>query len=904
MNQILENMAQCYGCTACVSICPKKAITMTKNAEGFLYPVIDDELCVDCGFCQTVCPALHNTYDNLAKPIGMAAAANDEIRSVSSSGGIFPLYAQYVLKRGGAVCGAAYDDNWNVKHIIIEDEKDIRRLQGSKYVQSEMGTCYFQIKKLLEDGRYVLFTGTPCQVAGLKGYLRQDYEKLLTIDLICHGVPSPKAFRLFLKQTAGKREIAGINFRHKVDGKWGASNLLISYADGDNQIFDMKSSFYHAFGACYMQRSSCQDCQFSRFPRQGDVTIGDFWQVNGYNKELNDNKGVSIIFVNNEKGLKVTNTIDETEAFILDRNVPASAVEPGNPHIYTKPVLHHGRDYFYSKLYETESFAEAERYANTHRKDIGILSFYYANNYGAALTAYALYKAVEDFGYQPTMIDVPYGVFMQNFDRTRNNEWFSRKFINDNCRVTGKLNSAEAITNLNKQFDCFLVGSDQLWRKTLIGSSSSFYFLDFAEDSKKKIAYATSTGGDDFMGSPLDKEEQAHLLRRFDAISIREENTVKLLADKYNIVSEHVLDPVFICDKEVYERCADDSKLTEKDYVFAYLIFNKEENRRAAQKVADKLGKKAIIVVCNNKCTVSDWLYLIKNAAFVVTDSYHAFCFSMLLKTPFMVLRSGFAGGRFESMTKMIGYAERFTTVEKIDDAMHVLNEPVNFEMIYHKLQPSIDHSRQWLKTALEAEKDDRSAQQMVNRRLLNMEKRLLALEKNAQTKETFCTPAGYEQIAKKLSTLLTLNDYFDYLSSVRSKVTIVVSAKDDASRQWKRFKARTKLNMNADLFAFFRGSYVSVIDAKDHVYYDAAQKPKIGHTYENGTGDKIYVESQGYINANNKGSSVIRINDGENLSLNLRGLNIVVLANDTLKVIDSVNCDTCEDIHLRIRRA
>ena len=120
MNQILENMAKCYGCTACASICPKKAITMAKNAEGFLYPVIDDELCVDCEFCRMVCPALHNTYDNFAKPVGMAAAANDEIRSVSSSGGIFPLYAQYVLKRGGAVCGAAYDENWNVKHIIIE----------------------------------------------------------------------------------------------------------------------------------------------------------------------------------------------------------------------------------------------------------------------------------------------------------------------------------------------------------------------------------------------------------------------------------------------------------------------------------------------------------------------------------------------------------------------------------------------------------------------------------------------------------------------------------------------------------------------------------------------------------------------------------------------------------------
>ncbi len=904
MNQVLENMGQCYGCSACAAICPKKAITMTKNAEGFLYPVIDDEICVDCGMCQAVCPALNNTYNNFDKPVGMAAAANDEIRSISSSGGIFPLYAQYVLKRGGAVCGAAYDEKWSVKHIIIEDAKDIRRLQGSKYVQSEIGTCYSEVRKLLEADRYVLFTGTPCQVAGLKGYLRRDYEKLLTIDLICHGVPSPKAFRLFLKQTAGKREIAGINFRHKIDGKWGGNDLSITYKNGEVEIHDKNSTYYHSFLMNYSLRNSCQDCQFSRMPRQGDVSLGDFWGYKNYNKELSDGKGLSVMLVNNEKGMAVTREIDAETKFILDDNVPTSDIGRFNPHIYIKPVFHHGRDDFYPELYKTSSFPKAEQHANQHRKDIGILSFYYANNYGAALTAYALYKAVEDLGYKPTMIDVPYGVFMNRFQSTRDNEWFSRKFINDNCRVTNKLTSAEAITNLNKQFDCFLVGSDQLWRKTLIGSSSSFYFLDFAEDSKKKIAYATSTGGDDFMGSPLDKEEQAHLLRRFDAISIREEKTVDLLANKYNIVSEHVLDPVFVCDKAVYEQCADESKLTEKDYVFAYLIFNKEENRRAVQKVADKLGKKAIIVVCNNSYTVSDWLYLIKNAAFVVTDSYHAFCFSMLLKTPFMVLRSGFAGGRFESMTRMIGYSERLTTVEEIEDAMHVLYEPVDFEMIYHKLQPSIEHSRKWLKTALETEKDNNSAQQMVNRRLLNMEKRLLALEKNAQTLETYCTEAGYQQISKKLATLLTLNDYFDYLSSIRSKVTIVVSAKDDASRQWKRFKARTQLNMNADLFSFFRGSYVSVIDAREHVYYDVAQKPKSVHTYENSTGSKIYVESQGYVNPSSKGNSVIKVNDSENLSLNMRGLNIVVLANDSLTVLDSVNCDTCEDIHLKIRRA
>ena len=196
----IKDKSKCCGCSGCMNICPKNAIIMKEDKNGFKYPIVDKEKCINCGLCEKVCPILNNKKEQ-QKEIKAYACYNKNIeeRLKSSSGGIFILLAKEILKRNGIVFGAAFDENFNVKHISIDNEKDIEKLMGSKYVQSNMGKVYKEVKEFLENGKYILFSGTPCQIEGLKKFLKKDYDKLYTQDIICHGVPSPKIWQMYLE---------------------------------------------------------------------------------------------------------------------------------------------------------------------------------------------------------------------------------------------------------------------------------------------------------------------------------------------------------------------------------------------------------------------------------------------------------------------------------------------------------------------------------------------------------------------------------------------------------------------------------------------------------------------------------------------------------------------------------
>ncbi|MDR2431601.1 MAG: Coenzyme F420 hydrogenase/dehydrogenase, beta subunit C-terminal domain, partial [Candidatus Margulisbacteria bacterium] len=211
------NIENCTGCSACFSVCPENAIKMLSNNEGFLYPQINAKKCTDCALCAKICPALGRNFspEHFAEPQTFVAYAGDNIRRQSSSGGIFGALALSVLKRGGYVCGAAFNAKWYVKHLIIDNQKDLPKLQRSKYVQSEIGNIYKELKKLLIKDKKVLFAGTPCQVAGLYACLQKDYENLWTVDLICHGVPSPRVFAEYLTEITNGEKILSVNFRDK-----------------------------------------------------------------------------------------------------------------------------------------------------------------------------------------------------------------------------------------------------------------------------------------------------------------------------------------------------------------------------------------------------------------------------------------------------------------------------------------------------------------------------------------------------------------------------------------------------------------------------------------------------------------------------------------------------------------
>lgn len=306
---VLEDRSKCTGCHACYSVCPQKCITMQADAEGFLQPWIDEQLCVNCGLCKGICPVTEPQKGK--KGIAYACISKDaEVREQSSSGGVFTLLAEAVLSKGGVVFGAAYDKQLHVRHIGIETKTDLKYLRGSKYVQSQIGDSYVQAKKALDNGRYVLFTGTPCQIYGLKSFLNKEYERLFTQDIICHGVPSAKVWDAYVRyreKTAGAKA-AHASFRDKCSG-WQNFSMSFSFENGGTYSKNIHQDPYmRGFLGNLFLRNSCYACSFKTLERVSDVTLADFWGADKFLTEVDD-KGVSLILANSEGGQKLLEEI-------------------------------------------------------------------------------------------------------------------------------------------------------------------------------------------------------------------------------------------------------------------------------------------------------------------------------------------------------------------------------------------------------------------------------------------------------------------------------------------------------------------------------------------------------------------------------------------------------------------
>lgn len=314
---------KCCGCTACVNVCPKNCISMSADREGFLYPLVDFVKCIDCGFCELVCPVLH-PVNNGIEPLVYAAINNDEsVRLQSSSGGIFTLIAESVLDRGGVVFGACFDQNWNVVHDYTETKEGLTRFRGSKYVQSHVGICFTQVKTFLDSGREVLFSGTPCQVAGLKNYLRKPYSNLFTVDLVCHGVPSPEVWRRYLQEAVCRvygikkknvinlgEYISDISFRAKDKG-WKKYNIKIIFCNGKVEMMPFfENPYMNVFLSDLSLRPSCYACPTKLHHAQSDITLADFWGVNEIKPDIDDDKGCGLILISCKENFDILCKMD------------------------------------------------------------------------------------------------------------------------------------------------------------------------------------------------------------------------------------------------------------------------------------------------------------------------------------------------------------------------------------------------------------------------------------------------------------------------------------------------------------------------------------------------------------------------------------------------------------------
>lgn len=300
---------KCCGCFACYNVCPKNCISMRKDKEGFLYPFIDTKKCINCGLCEKSCPEILGVKANVSKKKTYAVINKDErIRLNSSSGGFFSLLATEILNNGGVVFGAAMsEDCKTVEHIKIESLDLLEKLRGSKYVQSYIGDTYRQAKQFLENGRKVLFVGTPCQISGLYKFLDKEYFELVTCDFICHGVPSPLVWEKYVKLIEGKNssKLKRVFFRNKKYG-WKRFSLKFEFADGSvhSQILH-KDLYLRGFRADLYLRPSCYNCTFKGLERNSDITLGDLWGAGKITPDLDDDKGISLVVVNSQKGSEI-----------------------------------------------------------------------------------------------------------------------------------------------------------------------------------------------------------------------------------------------------------------------------------------------------------------------------------------------------------------------------------------------------------------------------------------------------------------------------------------------------------------------------------------------------------------------------------------------------------------------
>ena len=350
---MLVDSSQCCGCGSCAAICPAACITMEYDSEGFRQPRVDQDRCIGCRACEKACPIMAQ-IPPAGIPKAIAAQHQDaSIRGASSSGGVFSALAGETLRRGGLVCAAVYDDDFTVTHILADTPEDMARQRGAKYSQSRAEQYYAQIHTALYEGTQVLFVGTPCQTAGLRAFLGRDDPNLLLVDMICHGVVSPKIWTRYLEERryldAGEAPLASVNLRSKATG-WSRYQYSVSfdYANGKSyQVHQGTDSLMQGFTQNLYLRPSCSKCIFKGTNRCADLTLGDYWGIWDQHPELDDNQGTSLLMVHTEKGQAAWDAVADQFRFL---ETPYQQAISRNPSATIASVPHHAREVFFREL--------------------------------------------------------------------------------------------------------------------------------------------------------------------------------------------------------------------------------------------------------------------------------------------------------------------------------------------------------------------------------------------------------------------------------------------------------------------------------------------------------------------------------------------------------------------------
>lgn len=713
-NIICVDWEKCVACGACENICPTNAIVMNYDENGFMYPYIGEE-CIHCGKCKSVCQVI-KPIELYNEPDAYAVwNKKEEIRKKSSSGGFFSIIAQYVINKGGIVFGAVYANDF--KSVYISEAKtmtEVALMRGSKYVFSETRNSFQLVKKYLDEGKYVLYTGNPCEVAGLIGYLGKPYERLITCDFVCHGANSVKAYRSWLKEFTGNQKIKTLDFRDKSVYKW--STTATAYLENGNIIREdyEKCFWYKGFLEGVTTRENCSVCPYAKSDRVADFTMADAWQIGRINKAYNDQWGTSLVLVNSEKAKSIYETIRYEMA--LCEKISLAEIRKYNGNLNHPQLAHPSRKFFFSHL-DKDGYHKSLWYGRGLRWDVGIVGWWFASNYGSALTYFVLAKSMERMKKSVIFIPVP---------QLNNHNWdidtqIVEKFMAKHFRIAKK-RQYDNLKEVNQFCDSFLLGSDQMWTESTTKLVGYSFFLDFVDKEKKKIACATSFGASKFNSDLKMRYTARDYLKQFDAISVRENSGVEICRDKFGINAEQIIDPIFWEGEKVFDEIIiknDCNDLPER-YLLCYMLDPDCEKRDLVQYVAKKNQLKILTVfglkeyegAKNNwdigaiveKPTIEEFLLLIKNCEFLITDSHHGTCLGIIFHKNYFAIGNEKRGiDRFTTVAKKLGTTDRILSLPTNYDVIDRISE-IDYKEVDARLNQEVMRAKEWLINAFEKE--------------------------------------------------------------------------------------------------------------------------------------------------------------------------------------------------------
>ena len=710
---------ECTGCAACSAACPHHAITMKEDEEGFYSPVLDADACKNCRRCTEVCPQIHPKERPAVSDKYIAVQAEGENRKKSTAGGFFITLAKQFMEDGGYVCAAVTAiKGKRTKHYVSNDPKFAVRYGKAKYMQSDLGNCLSQMQDLLKKGKKVLFAGCPCQVAGVKSLLAEYEENLLTVDVACHGVASPGSFDKYCLETFGG-EPRWIDFHCKmIYGSYG-SGMRLMRPDGTEYVAGAaRDPFFRSYHAGLNVRKSCGFCKYQTEERVGDITLGTLYNSERINKDWEKGLSLSLIQLNTQKADAYVQSVKKQ--LQVCESVSVKKVKELSPIVNRPYYDDRNRDRFFELLRQTY-FLKALNYAQQGRYDIAVLGLWFGRNYGSMITYYALHQVLKGMGLSVLMIANP----LQPDDEDVSGKTHPVRFAMENYHISHKF-ALPDMWRLNAQADAFIVGSDQLWNYWLSRPYGQAYYLEFVDDYNKKIAYGTSFGARKYNGPEGQRLIAKSNLKKFDAVSVREEYAIETCKESFDVDAVKVLDPVFLCDRKEYHNLAEKvGMLEEEPFILAYILNPDEKVGRTLTELSESKNCNVRIILdeppwlfADNKSAlkikeskrikvlrnieVKEWLYYFKNAEYVVTDSFHGTCFSIIFERRFMTMvNKKRARDRFPALMEPLGLMNHLVEEPEMVLEDGKLDQIIDYQEIFRRIEDEKVTSMKWLKDAI-----------------------------------------------------------------------------------------------------------------------------------------------------------------------------------------------------------